>query len=203
MNGSFWEASPVSIWRQEPSPAVDEAWEEISAFSYHTISTADVIALGKDPRTTVKAPLSWGNGPDAHIVQLDVFHQIHCLDSLRRAAFHDYYYPNSTTGVDGHGTGEKHQLYRPHLKHCLHMLVQNLMCTANVDVITHNWVESQRHPFPDFSINHKCRDFEAVRKWSAKDKIETKDMVENMEIPEDAVVLPLDQQLLELLNEIE
>ena len=191
MNGSFFAPPHSSIWRGDPSPAVDEAWDRASAFAYHAIRGADVLALGKDPGKTVKAPVSWGLGPDAHIVQIDVFHQIHCLNSLRKAAFHEHYHP--PTGA----------LQVQHLKHCLHMLVQNLMCSANVDLITHNWIETQRHPFPDFSINHQCRDFEAVRAWSEEHKVETKEMVEAMEVPADAEVLPIDLRLLELLREHE
>jgi len=77
------------------------------------------------------------------------------------------------------------------------------MCNGNVDLITHNWVETQRNPFPDFSINHQCRDFEAIRAWSEEHKVETKEMVETMEIPADAQILPLDPQLLEILREVE
>ena len=46
------------------------------------------------------------------------------------------------------------------------------MCDAGVDVITQVWVESQIHPFPDFSINRKCRNFDALLDWQDKNKVE-------------------------------
>ena len=36
------------------------------------------------------------------------------------------------------------------------------MCQASVDVVTHRWVDVQKHPIPDFSVRKTCRDFEAV-----------------------------------------
>jgi hypothetical protein len=32
-------------------------------------------------------------------------------------------------------------------------------------VYTHTWLDAQKAAFPDFSMNHKCRDFDAVLRW--------------------------------------
>jgi hypothetical protein len=32
-------------------------------------------------------------------------------------------------------------------------------------VYPHFWADAQENAVPDFSINHKCRDFEAVLEW--------------------------------------
>lgn len=48
------------------------------------------------------------------------------------------------------------------------MLPQTLMCNADVGVVTHNWIHDERYsepkarPFPDFSTNKKCRNFDGV-----------------------------------------
>jgi hypothetical protein len=39
------------------------------------------------------------------------------------------------------------------------------MCTGNVDVYTHFWMDAQEHAFPNFNMNHKCRDFDAILAW--------------------------------------
>jgi hypothetical protein len=70
-------------------------------------------AWAKNPPTTAKAPLDCRYGLDTNLVQIDVFHQIHCLN----------------------------------------MLLQTLMRSARVDVITHSWRETQRNPFRDFSVS--------------------------------------------------
>jgi hypothetical protein len=57
------------------------------------------------------------------------------------------------------------KLHNLHLSHCLNTLLENLMCTGNVDVYTHFWMDAQEHAFPDFNMNHKCRDFDAILAW--------------------------------------
>jgi len=153
------------------------------------ISSDEVLRTGKDPRKTVRAPADWGYGDDAHLAQIDVVHQIHCLNMVRQAVYRDYYQSN-TTG-----------LYWTHVSHCLHLVLQNLMCSANVDVVTHNWVETQRNPFPDFSINHQCRDFEAVLQWQEENKVpDAAAKVTLMERPAESEFLPAPKKLLDLIN---
>jgi len=156
---------PESLYRQDPSPEVDEEWKRIQKFEYMLITADDVRRLGKDPKYTVKAPESFGAGSDLYIARTEVSHQIHCLDVLRKASFPDYYAKTRD------GVKESIPLWRPHVMHCLHILLQNLMCTASMDVITYNWMESQYSPQPDFSINRQCRDFDAILRWQDENKV--------------------------------
>src|SRR3954471_9057260 len=57
------------------------------------------------------------------------------------------------------------ELYFTHYDHCVDMLYQNIICTGNTDIITMQWMDTQHHPFPDFSINHQCRDFDSLIQW--------------------------------------
>lgn len=173
-----------SIWRKPPSPEVDAAWDRVSKLGYHTVTSADVVALGKDPEMTVRAPAHWGMGDDAHIVQLDVTHQIHCLNAIRKAMYPEYY-------------PIRKMMKDVHPQHCLHVLLQNLMCDASVDVMTYNWMETQRHPFPDMSINKKCRDYEAVLTWHEEHLVP---LTEKIHRPEGAREMHLTPKLRELLE---
>ncbi|KAH7033716.1 uncharacterized protein B0I36DRAFT_321940 [Microdochium trichocladiopsis] len=173
-----------SIWRKTPSPEVDAAWERVSKLGYHTISTADVLALGKDPSMTVRAPASWDRGDDAHIVQIDMTHQIHCLNAVRQAMYPEYY-PVRKLMKDVHP------------QHCLHVLLQNLMCDASVNVMTYNWMETQQNPFPDMNIQRKCRDFDAVLDWHERTLVPLSEKVKK---PEGVKQLPLTPKLKELLD---
>lgn len=42
------------------------------------------------------------------------------------------------------------------------------MCSANTDLITLQWVETQLYPYSDFNIYHQCRDFDALLDWTTK-----------------------------------
>jgi hypothetical protein len=157
---------PPSIYRQDPSPAVDAAWGRIANVRTAAISRDDVVKLGKDPSIAAKYPPSFGFGPDAFIAEIDVFHQIHCLDALRREIFFDHYYASRFPD------GKPSELHKQHTSHCIYILLQNLMCSASVDVITHRWLDVQKHPFPDFNIQKKCRNFEDVLAWQEKNVVD-------------------------------
>jgi hypothetical protein len=154
-----------SIYRMPPSPAVDAAWDEVSAegFEAMTVPASMIIDSKKNPKISLKAPSVWGYGDDAYVVQVDVFHQIHCLNELRKEIYYDHYYAQPPSA-----------LHRDHKSHCIHMLLQNLMCHADLDIITHNWVHNDQisdpkeRPFPDFNLVKQCRDFNATLRW-AKD----------------------------------
>ena len=159
INGTLLNTSPPSIYRMDPSPEVDAAWDRIANVRTSAVSRADVLKLGKDPAVAVKYPPSFGLGDDAYVAEVDVFHQIHCLDALRREIHFEHYHASQFPD------GKPSALHRMHTSHCIYILLQNLMCSASVDVIVHEWRDVQRHPFPDFNINKKCRNFDAVLAW--------------------------------------
>ena len=55
--------------------------------------------------------------------------------------------------------------------HCIEALRQNLMCHGDVSVFTFKRFpeladQGIEGDWPDFEINHMCRDFGALRKWN-------------------------------------
>ncbi|KAI4128045.1 MAG: hypothetical protein LQ347_004346 [Umbilicaria vellea] len=142
-----------------PSPEVDIAWRRLSNINTIPLSSADVVKLGIDPSTTAKFPAHFGFGDDAHIGRLDVFHQIHCLNSLRKEIHFDYYFG------DKFPDGTRTPSHKSHISHCLEILLEAFMCNANIEPILHYWVDIAEEPFPDFDNNHQCRDFDTVLKW--------------------------------------
>ena len=159
---------PGAIFRQEPSPAVDHAWATISDTRPFGISRAAIIGLGKDPLTAVKFNDDFGLGGETYAGRLDVFHQIHCLDALRREAYWDYYYAHKYPG----GVNSTSALHKLHLSHCVYYLLQNIMCAGNVDIYTHFWTDTLDGPWPDFQISHKCRSFDTILDWQTKNALD-------------------------------
>jgi len=80
------------LGRLEPGPDTDAEWEDYEIQRPFAITAEQVRKLGKDPETTVKYPDDYGLGDDAYMAGLDVFHQLHCFDSIRKEAFKDYYW---------------------------------------------------------------------------------------------------------------
>ncbi|KID84411.1 hypothetical protein MGU_08373 [Metarhizium guizhouense ARSEF 977] len=167
----------TTIFRHDPSPAVDEAWDHLSTEGYEVILVDEttVIKSGKSPHLSVKAPLSWGFGDGKYLAQIDVFHQIHCLNELRKEIHFDYYY-----GANWDKTSIPPE-HAEHKKHCIHILLQNIMCHADVDIITHNWVHYENmdnrgrpyaEPLADFNLIKSCRDFAALLDWAFENAVD-------------------------------
>lgn len=88
------------------------------------------------------------------IISLDVFHQLHCLDVLRRALREK---PSEDSGIIWHQN------------HCVNSVRQALMCSADVTPIsfyrdpeTKDW----NRYMPTFNVKHKCRNIEQIWKWA-------------------------------------
>ncbi|KAH9215078.1 hypothetical protein DL95DRAFT_523613 [Leptodontidium sp. 2 PMI_412] len=165
---------PASIWRQDPSDEVDAAWLVAEDPRPFAISREEVIALGQDPDKAVKWPEEYGLGSDTYAARIDVFHQIHCLDAIRREVWFDYYYGEKYQG----GFANTTWMHKLHLTHCIAYIMENLMCAANVDVYTHFWTDAFSYPHPDFQIQHKCRSFDAILDWQQKHAVDVHKLVQ-------------------------
>ncbi|TQV97309.1 hypothetical protein V2A60_000067 [Cordyceps javanica] len=193
VNGSLLNMDH-SLFRSPPSPEVDAAWERVGSLMPHVISTDDVVRLGKDPSQTARWPEAWGFGPDAHVAELDVLHTIHCLNAVRRDVHWKHYF-----GAD-YPDGDFPALHRVHTDHCIYVVLQNLMCSATADVITQPWVVGQSHPFPDFSINKKCRDFDAILDWHERTMIRDTKAFMEIKKPENFKAVPMSEEFHELFQ---
>lgn len=182
-----------SIFRRSPSAEVDAAWSRIALDGYEMINVtrADILASGKDPAIAAR----WDPAVDAYPAQIEFSHKIHCLNVVRQEIWGDHYFGNESiraheTAIargdydpeDGRdlfidGDSNKRTLkarrlmHQQHTMHCLHIILQDLMCNVDVGIITHNWASEDHskgmpaHPVPDFSTKKQCRDFDAATGW--------------------------------------
>lgn len=88
------------------------------------------------PRMLIKRP-QIGLGSETYLAQSAGQHALHCLNSVRKYAYREYYYPNINVSHGG-GTSPFSAIDQAHLSHCLHILLQELTCTPSMNVITHN-----------------------------------------------------------------
>jgi hypothetical protein len=95
-DGSLLPGNPPSLFRQEPSDAVDEAWNRLTNINPIPISAQDVRNIGYDPEIVARWPEEYGLGDDAYskpqkknelncdcekltsplVGRLDVFHEV-------------------------------------------------------------------------------------------------------------------------------
>ncbi|KAK4207028.1 hypothetical protein QBC37DRAFT_406584 [Rhypophila decipiens] len=183
-----------SIYIQPPSPEVDAAWDSLSLETSEmtAITHSQALALGRDPSLLAKVPAWWDlstsnipnpNNEPLYFAQIHVFHLIHCLDELRKQVHWDHYYAPPRN---------KSAEFYNHKNHCLHILLEELMCSASSVIITHNWRKTYHTPIADFDPQpRQCRDFDGLMEWGKEHAI--RDYKRNwarLDVPEGATVLP-------------
>lgn len=59
----------------------------------------------------------------------------------------------------------------PKTDHCADIVRQKLMCDSDVNIVAYNWIEGHLSPHPNFNVQHRCRDFDAVRQYAYDHRI--------------------------------
>ncbi|KAK1994570.1 hypothetical protein LX36DRAFT_693070 [Colletotrichum falcatum] len=133
-------------WVGEPTPYLDAAWDGLEEFW--------TVLLEGDEADNVRDQTLLQNG--YWVTGLDVFHQLHCLDSLRRASYPEAY---------KHG-GSSHT-WHLHLDHCIDYLRQAIMCHGDTSPMHFKWYSSAQRYGPDFASTRFCRrKFDDIVEWS-------------------------------------
>lgn len=89
---------------------------------------------------------------------------VHCLNTLRQIAYGDLY-----PKVSG---GREKPVWKFHVDHCVDILMQELQCSGNLNLVSYHWVENHDRPFPMFGISRQCVDFEALTHWRVENTLD-------------------------------
>lgn len=71
------------------------------------------------------------------------------------------------------------------------MLMQDQLCHGDADVIIYNWVDTQQYPWPDLSVNRKCRICHQMLQWG-RDRFLYFDLLRGFPTPEGVKQLPFE-----------
>lgn len=149
-----------SIYQQPPSPEVDEAWDELYNFPVTRIPKSIASNL---VNKTYRIP-----GDEEHyVIELDVFHELHCLNMLRKALYPEYYPPIKVFA----SPTENHLFGVMHRGHCIESIRQSLMCSVDISPIVWQWVDRVQEVRVVGNIIHTCRSFDNVRDWALKRRL--------------------------------
>ncbi|KAB8237446.1 oxidase ustYa family protein [Aspergillus alliaceus] len=153
------EFSDSNVYKGRPRPELDAAWDRASALHELSMEPKHLPLLNKS-ETAIRYSPEQGGG---YMVELEVFHQLHCLNLLRKQIYREYYMrpENMPAMFDV----PKKLLYN-HIDHCVDTIRQLIMCTGDVSPVTANWVVTHHHPHPDFNTRHKCRNFDKLLEWA-------------------------------------
>ncbi len=100
------------------------------------------------------------DGSGRVLANLDVFYNLHCLNFARKYIFRSEY----PLQFPGNG----HQVQRGYLTHCIDSIRQSLVCHADIALHTYTWEDFQLVPYPDFKVDHECKNWDSIVNWTKK-----------------------------------
>jgi hypothetical protein len=104
-------------------------------------------------------------------VGIEVFHHMHCLNIIRQYTRKDYYMRPENRPLS---FTDSEPVLRTHIDHCIEMLRQQLLCVADVGIVTYSWVKPWGL-YPDFSTMHKCRKLDKIVAWADQNALPVDD----------------------------
>jgi len=138
------------IYSLPPSDEVDAAWADLYNFGVTELTEDQANRLAN---VTMEVP----NSDNKYVMLLDVFHELHCINLLRKALYPQHYYNSTDTMSES-----KRKI---HLTHCLGSLRQSVMCSSDISTIVWRKPEGEREG-PRFDIIHSCRNFDQIKQWA-------------------------------------
>ncbi|KAA1475293.1 hypothetical protein DENSPDRAFT_883454 [Dentipellis sp. KUC8613] len=101
-------------------------------------------------------------GPHDRFFGLAMYHQLHCVDSLRRAILG--LAPHGETRLGKMG---KEGWQEDHVGHCLNYLRQSILCAADL-TLEPEVVEGEMDAEEGLGVTHVCKDWSAVRGFAER-----------------------------------
>ncbi|KAL5610699.1 hypothetical protein FOBRF1_006816 [Fusarium oxysporum] len=143
------------------SSDVDKQWDEL--YNQVLISQISAESAAKLPNATTP----FTNDTSHYIIELDVFHQLHCLNMMRKLAYPDVYKIDLVSGSEE----AIDNIF--HMEHCYEQLRQSLQCSSDISTIYWEWSVKKQRMFGNVRTTHTCRNFDRIRDWAVEHKAQT------------------------------
>ncbi|KAJ5684072.1 uncharacterized protein N7477_000417 [Penicillium maclennaniae] len=148
------------IYTGYPTSAIDKHWKELYRVGNSRISKKEAALL---PNKTIAANL----GADDYLVVISVFHDLHCLDRLRKTLW--YFYDDEWNSTYNPFTVKRPDTFDAkglngiiHLDHCINIIRQSLQCFSDVTPYVFQWSEEAQAVHAYANVVHTCRNFDKV-----------------------------------------
>ncbi|VUC29060.1 unnamed protein product [Clonostachys rosea] len=139
---------------QGSSDEINRLWEDLyNDFAISLITSNEAALL---PNAT--SPMA--QEPTKYMVQLDVFHQLHCLNLMRKLVYPSVFNLDLTSG------SEEAEENLDHFEHCYDSLRQALQCNADLSTIYYEWVPERNRLVGNLATTHTCKNYDSIIQWA-------------------------------------
>ncbi|KAI0602838.1 hypothetical protein F4775DRAFT_597977 [Biscogniauxia sp. FL1348] len=146
-----------SPFSQKPGPELDAAWhEQLSGMNIRVSSE------WLKPFNAESVHLANGSGV---LVQLGVYHELHCLKKLKHWIYRSHYYGNiSATDLEEE---------EAHIEHCLEWLRVAVLCRGDTTLTTFRWGGRGGSSLEtEYPIPRQCVDSDRLLEWSERHSVD-------------------------------
>ncbi|SMY20992.1 unnamed protein product [Zymoseptoria tritici ST99CH_1A5] len=141
-----------------PDDETDRKWQELYQYNRSVIT--------KEEAKHLSTPTMALPGTEDYLVELEVYHQLHCLNVLRKLLYPERYHLLERVSWKN-GTINRESYGFKHWDHCVETLRQTLVCHADVAPLSwHVNVPFNRGIYPRLASTHTCRNFSQINKWA-------------------------------------
>lgn len=121
--GGLWTKTP---YKGTPTKELDEEWDRLTATFLIDIPPSALEQLNKTSAAVALPPDTPHGLGGRYIGAVEVFHQLHCLNLIRKMTYESYYKETDDSWKDGPA------MLRMHVDHCIDILRQKLTCDGDV-----------------------------------------------------------------------
>ncbi|CAG9987089.1 unnamed protein product [Clonostachys byssicola] len=139
---------------QGSSDEINLMWEDL--YNEFAIS----LITGEEAARLPNATSPMAQEPTKYMVQLDVFHQLHCLNLMRKLVYPSVFNLDLTSG------SEEAEENLDHFEHCYDSLRQALQCNADLSTIYYEWVPERNRLVGNLATTHTCKNYDSIVQWA-------------------------------------
>ncbi|KAH3953682.1 hypothetical protein HBH53_031740 [Parastagonospora nodorum] len=143
-----------SIFSDPPSSEVDKAWDDLVRPIYFSATEEEVKSSNEEPDDTVSLL-----DRDGYLGTIGVYHGLHCMRRIYWHLHEDTYFKNRTA--------EARAVEIVHARHCLGVVVNDLMCNADTALYTFGYYPD-RDPIPRLKsgASRQCLKWDPFHQWA-------------------------------------
>ncbi|KZT00104.1 uncharacterized protein LAESUDRAFT_732609, partial [Laetiporus sulphureus 93-53] len=138
------------------SQEVDANWDDLYRYGTARVAHSTAKMLAEE---TLPVP----EQNDQYMLTFEVYHQLHCLNLLRKRLHPEDYDPPDADD----------KVAQEHADHCIDVLRQTLMCVVDINPMIWHWNERVNMTVPKLDVLAECRKWEDVERWSREHFIKT------------------------------
>ncbi|KAK4222474.1 hypothetical protein QBC38DRAFT_375052 [Podospora fimiseda] len=144
----------------------DQLWSDLYNCKLTNQISVGISKISRQQAEKLVSPTLAIPGTEDYLIELDVWHELHCLNDIRKVFYPEVYGGLEETKFKNGTINRDTDMFR-HWDHCIDSIRQTLMCHADVSPIPfHVNVPVNQGIFPRLATTHTCKNFTKLQEWA-------------------------------------